>query len=238
MLLMCSSGLTSSNVPGSFGVFAGGAFSGADAQPDNITANSNGTTRCIQDTPFSREAVYLSATRFAAQQRWQDNRAEAIGANELSRPLHAHSATELAALIRRREVSSVDVVTAHLARIAEVNGELNAVVQLAPDALDRARQADRVLAANHAVGELHGVPFTVKDWIETEGLICAAGFEERRDYRPKRDAVAVERLRTAGAVLLGKTNVTQGRPVYRRPQHQQHPPRTHASSWNGRALIV
>jgi amidase len=156
----------------------------------------------------------------------------------LSRPLHTHPATELAALIRRREVSSTEVVAAHLEHIAEVNGELNAVVQLASDALDRARAADAALAAKSTVGALHGVPFTVKDWIETEGLICAAGLEERRDYRPMKDAVVVARMRAAGAILLGKTNVTQGRPVYARPNNPHDRTRTPGSSSSGEAAIV
>ena len=72
-------------------------------------------------------------------------------------------------MIRAREVSSLEVVDAHLLRIAEVNPRLNAVVQIADDARERARAADDALARGDDVGALHGVPFTVKDWIETEG---------------------------------------------------------------------
>ena len=153
--------------------------------------------------------------------------------------LHLASATELAALIRRREVSCAEVTDAHLTRIARVNDTLNAVVQLAPDARDRARAADAQMRRDDTgLGPLHGVPFTVKDWIETEGLVCAAGFAERSTYRPPRDAVVVARMRASGAILLGKTNVTQGRPVYPRPNNPHDPSRTPGSSSSGEAAII
>ena len=146
--------------------------------------------------------------------------------------------TELARRIRARELSSVEVVEVHLDRIAEVNPQLNAVVQLAPDALDRARRADEVAARGEQLGPLHGVPFTAKDWLETEGLICAAGFAERATYVPKRDAVAVARVRAAGGILLGKTNVVTGDPVYERPNNPHDVTRTPGSSSSGEAAIV
>jgi Asp-tRNA(Asn)/Glu-tRNA(Gln) amidotransferase A subunit family amidase len=99
------------------------------------------------------------------------------------------SAGELASLIRTRTASSEEVVNAHLERIAAVNPDLRAVVQLRGEAaLAEACAADRVLAEGEHLGPLHGVPFTVKDWIETHDLPCAAGFERRRDYIPHRDA--------------------------------------------------
>ena len=98
------------------------------------------------------------------------------------------SAVEIAAAIRAREISSREIVTACLDRIESVNPRLNAVVQRAPTSLDEAHAADAALARGAPVGPLHGVPFTVKDWIETRGLVCAAGNAERRDFVPKRDA--------------------------------------------------
>lgn len=148
------------------------------------------------------------------------------------------AATTLAQMIREKAVSSAEVVEAHLRRIADVNPRINAVVQLAPDALDRARAADAALAGGEPVGPLHGVPFTVKDWIETEGLICAAGFAERERYVPKRDAVVVARMRAAGAILLGKTNVSQGAPVYPRPNNPRDLTRTPGASSSGEAAII
>ena len=156
---------------------------------------------------------------------------------DLEELLHA-PVTELARLIREREVSSVEVVRAHLARISEVNPQLNAVVQFAPDALERAQDADDAIARDELVGPLHGLPFTTKDWIETEGLICAAGFEERATFIPKRDAGVVARVRAAGGILLGKTNVVTGSPVYERPNNPHDLTRTPGSSSSGEAAIV
>jgi amidase len=148
------------------------------------------------------------------------------------------SATRLAHLIRQREFSSCEVVDAYLRRIDDVNSKLNAVVQVAPDALERARDADVAIAHRGDVGPLHGVPFTVKDWIETEGLICAAGFAERSQFVPKRDATVVARMRAAGAILLGKTNVNDGAPVYPRPNNPHDLGRSPGGSSSGEAAII
>ena len=102
-----------------------------------------------------------------------------------------------------------------------------------------ARAADEALARGGYVGPLHGVPFTVKDWIETEGLVCAAGFAERAEYVPKRDATVVARMRAAGGIVLGKTNVggrsavgqKDDRPlVYERPRNPYDVERTPGAS--------
>ena len=148
-------------------------------------------------------------------------------------------ATRLAQLIRDRQASSVEVVDAHLRRIDAMNPRINAVVQLRADAaLEQARAADAAIARGDAVGPLHGVPFTVKDWIETSDLVCAAGFEERRGYVPKHDATAVARMRAAGAILLGKTNVSTGEPVYARPNNPHDAERTPGRSSGGEAAII
>lgn len=115
-------------------------------------------------------------------------------------------AHKLAELIRTKQASSAEILDAHLASIDALNSQLRAIVQLdAEGARAAAAVADDALARGDDVGPLHGVPYTVKDWIETEGLICAAGFEERRNYVPRRDATVVSRMRAAGSVLLGKT---------------------------------
>jgi amidase len=120
------------------------------------------------------------------------------------------SATELARAIREREVSSEEVVEAHLARIEEVNPKLNAVVQLTADAARaRAREADAALARGDAWGPLHGVPVTIKDAFETTGIISAGGTKGRAGYVPQEDATGVARYKAAGAVVLGKTNVPE-----------------------------
>lgn len=114
------------------------------------------------------------------------------------------SATVLAEAIRTKQVSSEEVVKAYLQRIEAVNPRLNAVAQLSSTMLAEARAADEARARGMPAGALHGVPFTVKDWIETRGVVCAAGFDERREHIPEADASAVARLRAAGAILLGK----------------------------------
>jgi len=117
------------------------------------------------------------------------------------------SASEQAKAIREKRISSEELVRSCLDRIAEVNPKLNAVVQLpAATALAEAREADRALARGEIKGPLHGVPFTLKDAIETEGVICTGGTLGRASYVPKEDATVVKRLRAAGGVLLGKTN--------------------------------
>ena len=117
------------------------------------------------------------------------------------------SATEQAKAIREKQISSEELVRACIRRIEEVNPKLNALVQLpAATALAQAREADRALAQGEIKGLLHGVPFTLKDAIETEGVICTAGTLGRAAYVPQEDASVVKRLRAAGGVLLGKTN--------------------------------
>ena len=117
------------------------------------------------------------------------------------------SAGEQAKAIRDKQISSQELVRACIKRIEEVNPKLNAVVQLpAETALRQAREADKALAKGEIRGPLHGVPFTLKDAIETEGVISTGGTLGRASYVPKEDATVVKRLRAAGGVLLGKTN--------------------------------
>ncbi|MGD0223830.1 MAG: amidase [Terriglobia bacterium] len=117
------------------------------------------------------------------------------------------SATAMAEAIRMKRISAHELVRDCLGRIEEVNPRLNAVVQVVPErALNDARDADQALARGDAIGPLHGVPFTLKDAIETKGVICTGGTEGRSHYVPHEDAVVVKRLREAGAILLGKTN--------------------------------
>jgi amidase len=117
------------------------------------------------------------------------------------------SATEQAKAIRDKQISSEELVRACIKRIEEVNPKLNAVVQLPTEtALGQAREADKALAKGEIKGPLHGVPFTLKDAIETEGVISTGGTLGRASYVPKEDATVVKRLRAAGGVLLGKTN--------------------------------
>jgi amidase len=119
------------------------------------------------------------------------------------------SAVKLAARMRAQEVSPVEVMEAYLRRIERVNPQLNAIVTLAPDALEQAREAEKSLLRGHAVGALHGVPLTIKDTIETKGLKTTSGSSLRAQHVPDADATAVARLKAAGAIILGKTNVPE-----------------------------
>lgn len=123
--------------------------------------------------------------------------------------LRRKGADELAALIRAREVSSVEVVTAHLERIEAVNPALNAVVAtLAEQAIAAARQADqRTAAGDSDLGRLHGVPVTIKENIDVAGTATTNGVPALADAVASLDAPVVERLRAAGAIVVGRTNL-------------------------------
>jgi amidase len=117
------------------------------------------------------------------------------------------TASELARAIRDRELSSVDVVNAHLGQIAGHNSKINAIVTLDEEgARERAKEADEALALGESWGPLHGLPLTIKDTFETSGLRTVSGFKPLAEHVPAEDAAAVARLRSAGAVILGKTN--------------------------------
>ena len=120
------------------------------------------------------------------------------------------TATQLADLIRRKQVTSTEVLEAHLKRIDAVNSKLNAVVQLAADsAREAAKAADLALSKGQIMGPLHGVPMTIKDSLDTAGIITTAGTEGWKTHKPDKDAVVVKRLKAAGAVLMGKTNTPE-----------------------------
>jgi amidase len=118
-----------------------------------------------------------------------------------------HSATELADCIRRGELSSREVIEAHLERISAVNGSLNAVtVVLAEEARSAADRADRAAAQGSTLGPLHGVPFTVKENIDLAGSATTQGVPALSRAVPSADAPHVRRLRAAGAVPIARTN--------------------------------
>ena len=118
-------------------------------------------------------------------------------------------ATELAARIRARELSPVEVVRAHLERIEAINPQLNAVVTLADGALERAREAEAAIGRGESWGPLHGVPFTAKDCFDSRGVRTTRGSRIFADLVPPADATAVHRLKQAGGILLGKTNLPE-----------------------------
>ncbi len=155
------------------------------------------------------------------------------------------SATSLAARIRARSMSSVELVTATLSEFDRVNPRINAVVRLADDALDRAREADAEMAAGHVRGPIHGVPFTIKDSFDTAGVITTAGTVGWRDRVPTQDATVVARLKAAGGILVGKTNTPEfiwsdetDNDVYGRTSNPYDLDRTPGGSSGGAGAIV
>lgn len=120
------------------------------------------------------------------------------------------SASELASLVRRREVSSRELVVAHLEQIGRLNPRLNALVHIDREgALRAATAADEALKQGAAAGPLHGVPITIKSSIDVSGWPCEVGSRLNRGRVAERDAPLVQRLRKAGAVLLGNTNAPE-----------------------------
>jgi len=125
-----------------------------------------------------------------------------------NRQLAYESATTVAEAIRTKQVSSVELTKLMLERIEKLNPKINAIVTVtAESALRRAAEADAALAAGTIWGPLHGVPCTIKDCFETNGVRTTAGAPFLKEYVPLQDAVAVARMRAAGMVMLGKTNV-------------------------------
>ena len=127
----------------------------------------------------------------------------------LEKDLPFASAVEVAAAIRSGSVSSVEAVEACLRRIAVVNPAINAVVRLADGAIEAARAADAARRRGDVLGPLHGVPFTIKDSLDTAGVTTTAGTVGWAGRVPDRDATVVARLKAAGGILLGKTNTPE-----------------------------
>ena len=156
------------------------------------------------------------------------------------------SATELAQRIADRQLSSAEVVEAHLARIDAVNPALNAVVRvLADEARAEAAAADRKLAAGERIGPLHGVPFTVKENIDMAGLPTTWGVPALAQAVVPADAPVVERMRAAGAIPIGRTNlpdmalrVHTTSSLHGLTKNPWHPGRTAGGSSGGEAAAL
>ena len=127
-----------------------------------------------------------------------------------TKPIHYQDATTLAALIRTKQISSREVVQAHLDRIAAVNPRINAVVTLmSENALEAADVADRDVREGVALGPLHGVPFSIKDALDTAGVLTQRGSRLFAGHVPTADATAVARFKAAGGIPLMKTNLPE-----------------------------
>ena len=156
------------------------------------------------------------------------------------------SATELAKSIREKKLSSLEVLETFLAQIAKHNPELNAIVTLDEEnARKRAVEADAALAKGEIWGPLHGVPITIKDAFETEGLRTTSSFKPLENYIPEQDATVVARLRRAGAIILGKTNmptlaldIQSNSPIFGRTNNPWDITRTPGGSTGGGAASI
>lgn len=159
----------------------------------------------------------------------------------MSNELWRKGALELAGMIARKEVSSREVVSAHLARIDEVNPHLNAIVRRWDDtALADADAADKAVAAGGALGALHGVPVTIKENIDMAGTPTTQAVAFLADAVSATDAPLVERVRAAGAIPIGRTNlpdlglrVTTESSLHGITHNPWHPGRTAGGSSGG-----
>ncbi len=122
----------------------------------------------------------------------------------------AMSASDMAARIRRKELSAREVLAAHLARIERVNPRVNAIVTLVPEKAQAwAKAADDHQARGGPLGPLHGLPVAHKDLVATAGIRSTAGSLYYKDFVPTTDALIVQRIRAAGAITIGKTNTPE-----------------------------
>lgn len=153
---------------------------------------------------------------------------------------------QLSSAIRAGQVSVLEVLEAHLAQIEEHNPALNAIVTLDAEwARGRARKADEALARDELWGPLHGVPFALKDCHSTAGMRTTAGFSPLADYVPEVDSTITARLKAAGGILLGKTNVSvlladiqADNPIFGRTNNPWHLERTPGGSSGGAAAAL
>ena len=119
-------------------------------------------------------------------------------------------ATELLHLLRNKEISAREVLAAHLAQIERVNPKVNAIVTLvAEQAFETADALDAEVVRGQVAGPLHGLPIAHKDLQNTRGIHTTYGSPIYRDFIPNADSLAVERLKVAGAITIGKTNVPE-----------------------------
>jgi len=160
--------------------------------------------------------------------------------------LHGKSLADVAALIRSKEVSPVEVTDAALARIEKLNPKLNAIWTVTADLARRqARAAETEIVKGEYRGPLHGVPVALKDLVYTRGIRTTAGSKILADFVPDYDATIVEKLREAGAVLVGKTalhefayGITNVNPHYGPTRNPWNPERVSGGSSGGSGVAV
>ena len=162
------------------------------------------------------------------------------------KPPPSESLVAIARAIQRRERSALETLELHAQRLAQWNPRLNAVVALdLESAAVRAREADAALARGELWGPLHGVPFARKDCHEGAGVPTTVGSKLFADHRPAHDGAVMRRLRAAGAILMGRTNVAEfladyqsNNPVYGRTANPFDNARTSGGSTGGAAAVA
>ena len=149
-------------------------------------------------------------------------------------PLHYQTIAEVAARLQARELSPVELTSAILQRIEALDGDLKSYATVMADsALASARTAEREIAAGNYRGGLHGVPIAVKDLCFTAGVATMGGAQVLRDFVPDFDGTVVQKLNAAGAVILGKLNLTEGAMAGYNPQFQIPVNPWGADRWSG-----
>ncbi len=137
--------------------------------------------------------------------------------------------SELAGLIESKEVSPVEATQAYLDRIASVDGKINSYITVCKEeALEAAREAEGAILSGNYLGPMHGIPVAVKDQIFTKGIRTTAGSTILWDFVPEEDATVITNLKEAGAVLLGKLNLSE----FARGGNFYHPAGTPRNPWN------
>jgi amidase len=208
-----------------------GSVGGAEAKTAVSRRQFGKALSCAALTAFSNGV--WGAELLASSQRTSDE-------------LVFRSVTELARMIRAKQISSQELVRAFLHRIDTVNRQLNAVCQLDREgALAAAKKADATISSGAPLKPLHGVPVTIKDSFDTAGMISTAGTQGRTNFVPKEDATVVRRLRDAGAIIMGKTNTPEltlayetHNLVYGRTNNPYDLARTPGGSSGGAAAIL
>lgn len=166
--------------------------------------------------------------------------------NSKTDPIYYQEATTLAKLIRTKEISSVEVMQAHLDRIAEINPKINGIVTLIGEqALQAAAVADKAVSNGDKLGPLHGVPFSIKDAIDTAGIPTKRGSKIFENFIPEKDATVVTRMKNAGAIPLMKTNLPEfsahwesDNLVTGRSNNPWNPDRTPGGSSGGESAVI
>ncbi len=158
--------------------------------------------------------------------------------------LHYLELSEVAHLIQTRKLSPVELTEALLRRIQSLDGRLHAYATLTPElALEQARKAEQEIAGRRYKGALHGVSIGLKDLCYTKGIPTAAGMPIHRDFRPTFDGTVVKRLYAAGAICLGKLQLTEGafadhHPAITPPVNPWHPDHWSGASSSGSGVAT